>query len=209
MSLIVFEGVDRCGKSTQIKMLANYLGNTPCEVIAFPFRESHTGKILDKFLTGEINLSIEEAHLLFAANRRGQEQRIRKLIQNGVIVILDRYYYSGTAYTLAQKELETGMKPDFEYIHWAKNADFGLPRPDITILLQLPLEKQLDRTGFGKERLEQKNIQTLVDKYMKSFVGENWLVVDASQSPEQIASEIHNSLPFTEELCLESSCRVV
>ena len=48
MSLIVFEGVDRCGKSTQIKMLANYLGNTPCEVIAFPFRESHTGKILDK-----------------------------------------------------------------------------------------------------------------------------------------------------------------
>ena len=71
-ALILFEGVDRCGKSTQSAMLNKYLGEKykgKSSLIRFPDRDSNIGKLIDSYLQSKCNLSDEAIHLLFSANR--------------------------------------------------------------------------------------------------------------------------------------------
>lgn len=67
---IVFEGLDRSGKSTLSRLLKDQLGKeAKVELIAFPNRQTEMGKTINKFLTSQMNLSHEAIHLLFSANR--------------------------------------------------------------------------------------------------------------------------------------------
>jgi dTMP kinase len=65
--LVVFEGLDRSGKSTQSKLLHENLENSV--LVRFPNRETTTGKIIDTYLKGTQDLCDEAIHLLFSANR--------------------------------------------------------------------------------------------------------------------------------------------
>lgn len=98
--LIVFEGCDKTGKSTQCKLLFEELKQKNIEVrmISFPNRTTQTGKIIDQYLKGNIYLSDEDIHILFSKNRWEIIDTIKTNILNGITIIIDRYSYSGIAF---------------------------------------------------------------------------------------------------------------
>mmetsp|Transcript_14607 Transcript_14607/g.24911 ORF Transcript_14607/g.24911 Transcript_14607/m.24911 type:complete len:161 (+) Transcript_14607:15-497(+) len=144
---IVFEGLDRSGKSTQSAQLVAHLAAQGAKTrkINYPNRESQTGQLLNQYLTNsEMKLNDEAVHLLFSMNRWEQKDELIADLRAGVNVVCDRYAYSGVAYT-ASKGL------DFE---WCLNGDRGLLKPDLVIYIDVDMETIKSRSGFGDERYE-------------------------------------------------------
>ena len=99
--LIVLEGLDGSGKSTQVKLLREYLQKISPRVtyIHFPRYDAPVyGDLIARFLRGDFG-SIDEVHpqlvaLLFAEDRHGAVPEILEGLEDGGIVLLDRYVYS-------------------------------------------------------------------------------------------------------------------
>jgi len=136
-ALIVFEGPDGCGKTTQAVQLTYFLGDRITRrtkgtlIMAFPDRKTATGKILDAYLQKTISLNDQAVHLLFAANRWEKRDDIVNEIQKGYCVIVDRYSYSGIVYSATK-----GMD-----VQWCMSAEHGLPAPDAVIYLSMSPER--------------------------------------------------------------------
>ena len=137
--LIVIEGIDGTGKSTQATMLAEALRKSGREVVqSFEPTNGPWGKKLrDSATTGR--LSIEDELEYFINDRREHvEQLIIPTIKSGGIVILDRYYFSTMAYQGAR-----GIDPEVIRV---KNETFA-PQPDTLIILDLDVDIALQRIG--------------------------------------------------------------
>lgn len=103
-ALIVFEGCDRVGKTTQIQKLADSLNKDHrVQVFKFPDRSTVIGKLIDEFLQKKKALDDHVVHLLFSANRWECIEEIKKQIESGTTVLIDRYVYSGIAYSSAKQ----------------------------------------------------------------------------------------------------------
>lgn len=101
-------------------------------------------------------------------------------LNQGINIILDRYVYSGVSYTASK-----GISRD-----WCYHPDVGLPKPDLTIFLNL--NDSSNRDGFGDERYEVKEFQLKVKKQFESFFNEkNWntIIVDR-KGIKQVESEV-------------------
>ena len=152
--LIVIEGLDGSGKSTQVKRLRNYLqtksGNL--EYRHFPRYDSPVyGELIGKFLRGGFG-SIDAVHpqlvaLLYAEDRHGAAPQMWDTLNKGGIVLLDRYVYSNIAYQCAKINDETRREELREWIFDTEFGQFGLPRPDLSIFLDVPI-------GFVEKKLE-------------------------------------------------------
>ena len=109
-AFILFEGVDRCGKTTQCKRLVasltEKLGEGKVEFMRFPDRTTSIGSTINAYLTNKADLDDRAIHLLFAANRWEAAARIRRLIADGVTIVCDRYSYSGVAFTSAKPGMD-------------------------------------------------------------------------------------------------------
>lgn len=104
-AFIVIEGLDRAGKSTQVARLSEALaGNGAATVLKFPDRTTPIGKLLNSYLAdSSTKLDDRAVHLLFAANRWEVAERIRReVLEEGKVVIADRYAWSGVAYSRAK-----------------------------------------------------------------------------------------------------------
>ena len=181
--MIVFEGLDRCGKSTQAKKLKSFFEtiSQKAEVISFPDRSTESGKILDLFLKQKKNLKLRASHLLFSFNRWEKAEDIISKLYNGVNIILDRYAFSGVAYSIAKGES----------VEWCLYPDQGLPRPDIVFQLDTDLDKIKIRDKFGEERHD--NVEFLIkvkQAYCNFHNYSYWNILDASNDVD----EIHNNI---------------
>lgn len=192
-AFIVFEGCDRCGKSTQSRLLVQHLQNSsiPVKHMVFPERSSDIGKLINAFLTNKQELNDETIHLLFSANRWEQKNVILKTLEEGTTLVVDRYSYSGVVYSASK-----GMS-----LKWCMSPEIGLPRPDIVFYLKADAEALLARGNYGEERYEKKEFQIKVAQlYEKIYEMEKdyWYPIDAKQSPEVIHQQIKEK--FTEVL---------
>lgn len=150
--LVLIEGLDRSGKSTQAQILAERLN---AQLYKFPDRSTHIGKIINQFLTDlTFELSDESVHLLFSANRWERAAEIEQLLLEGTHVVMDRYVYSGIAYSLAKEKSRDA--------EWLYNPDIGLPKPDLTFFLTVSLKELGNRKGWGDERYEKEQFQLKV-----------------------------------------------
>lgn len=177
---VVIEGVDGIGKSTQCRMLADRYPNS--YLLSSPDRTLHTGKLINQYLKKEITLSPKTAQLLFAANRQEQQAIIRAKLDEGKMVICDRYIYSAFAYGVA-----IGLKPN-----WCKKIDDGLIEPDIVFYLWAT-DKFIENRIGDDERYDDKNIQLAVSKNFDYQISNNWLMIcghtgDANLIHEKIVS---------------------
>ncbi len=151
--LIVLEGLDGAGKSTQVKKLREYLEKvTPSlEYIHFPrYGAPVYGDLISRFLRGDFGTN-ETVHpqlvaLLFAEDRHGAGPGIRKALEEGKTVLLDRYVYSNIAYQCAKLHDVNERKNLRDWILTTEYGPFNLPRPDINIFLDVPID-------FVKENL--------------------------------------------------------
>jgi dTMP kinase len=152
--LINLEGIDRSGKSTQALKLFDSLKLNNIKVILkrFPDRSTKIGELLDLYLQSKIDLESHVAHLLFSANRWECQDEIRKTLNSGTSVILDRYALSGLAYSIAR---------DLDY-DWCCSTELGLIRPDICIFLEITSDDVKHRQDYGKERDENELFQKKV-----------------------------------------------
>ncbi|XP_047023873.1 thymidylate kinase [Helicoverpa zea] len=181
-ALIVIEGVDRTGKSTQARTLVENLKNKNihAEYTNFPARNTDVGKIINNYLQMKNDLSDEVIHLLFSANRWERAKNIIKKLEAGTTIIVDRYCYSGVAFSAAK-----GL--DF---NWCKSPDVGLPKPDKVFFLTMPVDSIKQRNGFGNERYEVLNFQKKVSETYQKLKEDNWEVLDANRSIESIQEDL-------------------
>lgn len=160
--LIVIEGLDGSGKSTQVKRLRTYLESLgkPLKYIHYPRYDAPVyGYLIGKFLRGGFG-SIESVHpqlvaLLYAEDRHGAVPEMKQVLDDGGIVLLDRYVYSNIAYQCAKITSRDEMEELRKWIFDTEYGAFGLPVPDLNIFLDVPIgfvEKKLESPRKGGDR---------------------------------------------------------
>ncbi|KAI9359851.1 thymidylate kinase-like protein [Pilaira anomala] len=189
--LIIVEGCDRSGKSTQCDNLVSRLKNegTDTELIKFPDRTTQTGKMIDSYLQQKSELDDHAIHLLFSANRWEAMKSLEEKLKSGKTLVVDRYAFSGVAFSSAK-----GLD-----LEWCRNPDIGLLSPDIVLFLDLDIEEAEKRGGFGEERYEKRDLQMKVrDEFMK-LKDDTWKFIDASQSKENVEKDIWKTIETTKK----------
>ncbi|KAI1327770.1 thymidylate kinase-domain-containing protein [Xylariaceae sp. FL0255] len=156
-TFLVFEGMDRAGKTTQAKLLQMRCIESGREVkfMRFPDRTTPIGQMIDAYLKGQSEVEDHVIHLLFTANRWEAAQKIKANLNAGHTVICDRYYHSGIVYSAAKQLPSLSLS-------WAKAPEVGLPRPDMVLFLDLEEEVARRRGGWGGEIYEKGEMQRRV-----------------------------------------------
>jgi dTMP kinase len=160
--LVVLEGLDGAGKSTQVKKLRNYLEETfgSLEYIHFPRYDAPVyGDLISRFLRGDFG-SNETVHpqlvaLLFAEDRHGAAPQMKQTLRSGGNVLLDRYVYSNIAYQCAKLSDPDEADSLREWIFNTEYGEFELPVPDLNIFLDVPIgfvESKLKSQRGGQDR---------------------------------------------------------
>ena len=178
---IVFEGIDRCGKTTQSKLLHGAIDNSV--LMRFPNRTSAIGQMINGYLTRGEEISDAVIHLLFAANRWEARETIQRHLDAGTTVVCDRYSPSGIAY---------GSLRDLN-MDWIEHVERGLPEPDVVVYLDLSPERAAERGDYGAERYEMLETQTKVHEAYLKLRSSNWVVIDADRPAEEIAADIRSA----------------
>ncbi|MCH8801670.1 MAG: dTMP kinase [Chloroflexi bacterium] len=189
---IVFEGGDGSGKSTQARSLLRRLRRRGIKVLHT--REpggTPLGQSLRLLLkSGEAMTPMSELMLFEAARAQLVQQVIRPFLDQGGVVIADRF----TSSTMAYQGYGRGL--DRELIERLNREATGGLEPDLTVLLDLPVETALARKGSGKgDNFD----DAPVDFHRKIRRGysalaasdpEGWLVLDGQRPPEELGREI-------------------
>ncbi len=160
--LVVLEGLDGAGKSTQVKRLRNYLESLYGEIeyIHFPRYDAPVyGDLISRFLRGDFGDN-ETVHpqlvaLLFAEDRHGAAPGMKASLAEGRCVLLDRYVYSNIAYQCAKLADTDEAERLREWIFNTEYGSFELPRPDLNIFLDVPIEfveSKLNANRGGDDR---------------------------------------------------------
>ncbi|XP_031554764.1 thymidylate kinase-like isoform X2 [Actinia tenebrosa] len=191
-AFICLEGCDRAGKSTQSKLLVDYIRSlgSSVEQMRFPDRSTAIGKCIDSYLTNKTDLDDHAIHLLFSANRWEAVPTIKNLLNNGTTIVTDRYAYSGVAFTAAKEGFT---------LEWCKNPDRGLPSPDLVIYLDVSSIKTSERSDYGQERYENNDFQNKVSARYLELKASDWKVIDASKSIEEIHEDIKQAVLKVQE----------
>jgi dTMP kinase len=215
MKLFVIEGVDGSGKSTQLKLLKEFLKTKgyDCELLHFPRTDApYFGELIARFLRGEFG-SLNEIDpylvaLLYAGDRKDAADEIRSWLEKKKIVLLDRYTYSNIAYQCAKIGDHKSQDKLMKWILSLEFTHFAIPKPDLNFFLDVPFsftEKKLlsNRSGEDRNYLngtrdiheESLNFQKKVREiYLRVARSDNRLVVvnccnkeGRMQAPEEIS----------------------
>ena len=159
--LIVVEGLDGAGKSTQVSRLKEWLRQRGAlEYIHFPRYDAPVyGDLISRFLQGRFG-AIDKVHpqlvaLLFAEDRHGAAPQMREALAAGKTVLLDRYVYSNIAYQCAKLADPAEREELRKWILETEYGPFGLPRPDVNLYLDVPIsfvESSLNSQREGGDR---------------------------------------------------------
>lgn len=181
-ALIVFEGLDRCGKTSQSSRLVKYLDNLGHSVQSwrFPDRNTEIGQMISSYLANKSHLDDRAIHLLFSANRWEKRSLMEETLKSGTTIIVDRYSYSGVAFS-SSKGLD---------IEWCKAPDIGLLAPDLVLYLDISPERASERGGYGGERYEQLEFQKKVAHSYQALQDSSWKIIDATLPMEDIEKKL-------------------
>ena len=193
---IVVEGLDGTGKTTQIKILAEYIKakGRAVEITAEPTAHP-TGKLIRKILSGEVKTTPWSLAALFLSDRivhNKADDGIERMLSDGKTVISDRYYYSTFAYQGHETDLS-----------WAMDMHFNCPevrKPDLVLFLTMSPEKCVERIRANRpdEAIEiYENVESLT-KISRQFDTvfeklkdrENIVYIDADGTIEEVSQRL-------------------
>lgn len=196
---IVVEGLDGTGKTTQIKILAEYIKAKGADVEITAEPTAHpTGKLIRRILSGEVKTTPWSLAALFLSDRivhNTADDGIEKMLSDGKTVISDRYYYSTFAYQ--------GHETD---LNWAMNMHFSCPevrKPDLVLFLTMAPEKCVERIRANRpdEAIEiYENVESLT-KISRQFDTvfeklkdrENIVYIDADGTIEEVSQRLFDA----------------
>jgi thymidylate kinase (EC 2.7.4.9) len=189
--LISLEGIDGSGKSTQARKLYNFLKEEGYEVSLY--RDPGSTPLAEQIRELIINYAMDPTTelLLFESARSSLVwEKIFPDLTSGKIVIVDRFIDSTTAYQGYGREINLGTVSVLNHI-----ATRGR-KPDLTFILNLPLELALQRSKEQKTKFEEPNyLKRVRDGYLQIFYSEkerDIRLIDASRSEEEVFEEIKN-----------------
>jgi dTMP kinase len=181
---IVFEGVDGGGKSTQIKMLAEYFKERGFEVeLHMEPTQGTIGSLIWGYMRSKNrSFNPETEALMFAADRIEHGKTIKKSLEEGKVVISDRYLHSSLAYQGA-----AGVD-----VEWMKCLNREVLKPDLVILLDIDPESSLKRVSDRDKTVfeEREYLKKVRSEYLGYAEEGELSVVDASQPID----EVHNAI---------------
>lgn len=154
---ITFEGIEGCGKSTQAERLRDFLAESGLEVVLT--REPGGSAIGEKIRTilldpaNEAMVPLTELLLYEASRRQHMAEVIEPALKAGKVVICDRFYDASTAYQGYARGIAVN---DVERLNLIAT---GGKRPDVTIILDLPVEDGLKRIGRDLDRIEGEGVE--------------------------------------------------
>jgi dTMP kinase len=179
--IIVFEGIDKAGKTTQAKLLEKKLGSK-CVRIDFPDYSTPVGKEIKQFLDGKRDYPDEVKMILLSANRWEKKIQIENIVGKGTIVIMNRYYQSNLVYGISK-----GLKLD-----WLLSLDEGMPKADLVIVIDINPKTLVRRSKnevdtFEKDltliRRVKKNYRILARKF-------KWRVIEGERSIDEVHDQV-------------------
>ena len=157
-AIVAFEGIDGSGKSTQAELLHRWLeaAGAPVRHMSFPrVSERGYGEAIAMFLRGEFG-SLEQVHpylvaALFAGDRASAIREIQQWLDEGSLVLVDRYFYSNVAFQAAKIE---DPKAKRAFALWLEHLEFesnGIPRADLNIFFDVPMDFVLANVSRRKQ----------------------------------------------------------
>jgi len=183
--LVNLEGIDGCGKSTQSKLLLEKLEGEGENVIILkePTKRPHGQKLWD-VLHGKRKASNEEILELFVLDRKQHvEEKIQPSLDDGAVVLMDRYYYSSMAYQVAG-----GI--DVEEI---REKHIFAPKPDVVLIFDLPVSVALERVkghSDADEFEKEEHLEKVREAYLDLENDPLVRIVDATGTPEEIFGNV-------------------
>jgi dTMP kinase len=187
---ITFEGTEGSGKTTQAELLGQWLEKLDPVAVREPGGTELGEQIRDVLLFRGLEIDAEAEMYLFMASRRQViAEVIAPALANGQIVVADRYHDSTLAYQGGARGVPTTWPPTF-------------PRPDVTFLLEGPVETGLGRhedAGKPKDRMEQESLafhRKVAEAYEKLADAEpnRFVRLDATGSREKIHFQVRDRL---------------
>ena len=184
--IVVIEGMDKAGKTTQSRVLVSALRNKGklCASLDFPDYSTPIGREIKSFLDGKRDYPDETKLMLLSANRWERKETIDRMLSNGTILVMNRYYHSNLAYGVS-KNLE---------LDWLMTLDRGLPKEDLCIVLEIRPTISESRSKHAGDLFENdkdllKNVYKNYRKLAKLF---NWKIINGERSKEEVSRDILN-----------------
>jgi dTMP kinase len=183
--IVVVEGMDKAGKRTQSRLLMDALkaSGKICVIIDLPDYNTPIGAEIRAFLDGKRDYSNELKHMLLAANRWEKKTEIESMVDNGTIIILNRYYQSNLVYGTAN-----GLN-----INWLLNLDRGLPKEDIVIILEITPKVSQQRSPIeyrDKFEMDHKLLLEVHNNYRKLARRFKWNLINGEKRREDVHQDI-------------------
>lgn len=208
---IDIEGTDGCGKQTQSKLLLEALQQKGIKSImqSFPSYDSKSSGPVKMYLAGEFgesanSLNAYQASALFAVDRLCTMKLLEKEMKDGVVVF-DRYTPSNMIHQASKID---DIEEKNKYLKWVEEFEYDvlkLPRPTLTIFLDMPVEKSVEmannRTELKNqekkdihENLEHLSLAYNNSKYVSDLFG--WTIINCVDENNNIKSipEIHEDI---------------
>jgi len=196
--LIAIEGIDGSGKRTQLELLAKVLEASGNRVYStgFPQYDSWFGKMVGQFLNGELGaLDTVDPHfttLLYAGDRFEAKPKLEAALNEGKVVLVDRYIGSNLAHQTAR--VPSDKRADFR--KWIEHLEYGiydLPREDLILYLRVPpseaqklvaQKSQRSYTHAKQDILEAslRHLQQAADMYDLLAHNAPWVAIDCFDS---------------------------
>lgn len=218
--LIDIEGIDGSGKGTQARRLCERLkqAGRSASLISFPrYEQTFFGRAAGEFLNGRFG-SLDQVHpflvsLLFAGDRFESRSVLSDALASSEFVVLDRYVPSNVAHQAAK--LDGAERAELaRRIIQLEHEIYGLPRADLTLLLDLPVDTAQELIALKEKRnytaraadlqeADGRYLGRVRDMYLDLARGDSrWRVVSCTaagklRTVEEIGEEIWSSLPAT------------
>ncbi len=201
---ITFEGIDFCGKSTQVELLKKYLEDRKkhVEIIREPGGTEISEKVREILLDKKNNLMVMESEILLFSASRAQlvREKIRPYLQHGYYVISDRFHDSTTAYQ------GYGRGIPLDSVTQINSLAIGETIPDVTFFIDIPVEESEKRKSLKGnshlDRIEISNSQ-FYNKVRNGYLHiagneERVRIIDGTLKIEEIHQKIIDEITLLE-----------
>jgi len=183
-ALIAFEGLDQSGKQTQAEGLRDFVRSRgrECTLLSFPDYETAIGAEISRALHGERDYAPDTMQLLYVANRYEKRGSIEALLASGVTIVCDRYVASSVAYGEAQ-DLDAS---------WLEEIQRFLPRPDLTIVLDIAPQTAVARKSSGRDRYERDLalLSRVRESYRRQARQDTWLILNGERARADVSADV-------------------
>jgi dTMP kinase len=182
--LIAFEGLDQSGKQTQAERVQEFVRERgrDCRLVSFPDYTTAIGEEISKALHGQREYGADVMQLMYVANRYERRAEMVNWLEQGTVLVCDRYRASSVAYGEAQ-----ALDPA-----WLRDMQRYLPSADLTILLDIAPETAVQRKSMGRDRYERDLalLSRVRESYGRQAADEGWLRLNGERPKDEVSADV-------------------